>query len=155
MSVQLVLLPLAMAGFSALAGGFSAVQAMRTDHKGRNVFVVQTRLKHPQLLVAAFSNLGAAAAVDADGSVEARWDGVEIRFSADEDGSLVSHFSGDDVDTARAEDIIRAVDAEYARLVQDHVYRRVKERAADLGMTVESESVDDERAITVVLNVER
>ena len=155
MSVELLLLPLAMAGFSTLASGFSAVEAMRTDNKRRRLCMVETRLKDPELLVQAFANLRAEATAHADDTVEATWEGVEIRFSRNDDGSLVSQFQGADVDTARAEEIVRAVDAEYARLVQQRVHQRVKERAADLGMTVESETVDQERAITVVLNVER
>ncbi len=146
MSVELLLLPGAIAGFSAL---------MERARANRNVCTVQTRLKDPALLVEALTALGAEARAHADGTVEATLEEVRMRFAPNADGSLLSHFTGGEVDTARAEEIVRAVDAEYARLVQERVYRRVKERAAELNMTVESETVDQQQAITLVLNVER
>lgn len=155
MSVELVLLPVAMAGFSAAVAGFSALRAMldRGDGEEREVCVVQTRMKDPALLAAAFANLGAEAKVTAGGEVEANWDSIDISFARNEEGILTAHFDGD-VDVARAQDLALAIDGEYARLVQEAVRDRVLARAADLGMTVESETVDADAGITLVLNVE-
>ena len=154
MSVEVLLIPAALAGVSAVMAGFSGLGAMFTNDEGRRVCVIQTRLKHPDLLAEALTNLGAEATVDAEGGVYATWDGIPLGFARNADGVIACRFGGD-ISDARAQEMIDAVDAEYARLVQRQVHQRVRERAADLGMTIESETVDDDENITVVLNVER
>ncbi len=114
--------------------------------------VVQTRLKHPGLLVEALRSLGATATASTRG-VSGTWEGMSFRFVHHEDGTLSAEFDFG-VDVERAREFILATDAAYARAVQEAVRQRVRERAGQLGMTVESETVAEDRSVTLVLNVD-
>jgi hypothetical protein len=154
LSVQILLIPLALAAAHA-AVAVAGVVTAGVDERGeeRKICVVQTRLKHPGLLVEALRTVGATATAEADGSVSGRWEGIAFRFVHHDDGTLSAHFDAD-VDVERARELILATDAAYAKAVQEAVRRRVKERAGQLGMTVESETVGEDHSVTLVLNVD-
>ncbi len=49
--------------------------------------------------------------------------------------------------------IVNEVDSAYTRRVQDAVYRRIRSRASELGYEIDSEAVDNDETITLVVNV--
>ena len=154
MSVEILLVPLALAAAQAVvAVGGAITAAVGEDGKERKACVVQTRLKHPGLLVEALRSVGAKAELHSDGSVSGTWEGMGFRFVHHEDGTLSAHFDPD-IDVQRAQELILATDAAYAKAVQEAVRQRVRDRAGALGMTVESETVGDDDSVTLVLNVD-
>lgn len=164
MSVEILLVPAALAGLSALASAWAAGSALFTNDEGQRVCVVQTRFKHTGLLAQSLTNLGVRG-VEVDGeTVTGLWGDNPVAFSrntgvwgeppVEVDGVLACNFEGE-IENDEAAARIQSLDSEYARLVQQQVRERVLARAGKLGMTVESETVDDEEGITLVLNVER
>ena len=155
MSVEILLVPLALAAAQAIVAiGAGVTAAVGDDGKERKACVVQTRLKDPRLLVDALQSVGARAEAHNDGSISGTWEGIGFRFVHHEDGTLSAHFDAD-VDVTRAQELILATDAAYAKAVQDAVAQRVRERAGRLGMTVESETVGQDESVTLVLNVDQ
>jgi hypothetical protein len=155
LSVEILLVPLALAAAHAVVAVAGAVTAaVGDDGRERKAIAVQTRLKHPGLLVDALASVGATATAQSDGSVSGTWEGIAFRFVHNEDGTLSAHFDAD-VDVARAQELILATDAAYAKAVQETVAQRVRDRAAELGMTVESETMGEDESVTLVLNVDQ
>ena len=154
MSVEILLVPLALAAAHAVVAlGGAVTAAVGNDGKERKAIAVQTRLKDPGLLVGALGSVGARAEAHNDGSIGGTWAGIAFRFVHNHDGTLSAHFDAD-VDVTRAQELILATDAAYAKAVQEAVAQRVRDRAGVLGMTVESETVGQDESVTLVLNVE-
>lgn len=146
MSISLVLIPLAMAAVGAW-------QASRkeTDADGRTVCHVQTRMRDSELLVAALTDTGAAVTRSAE-AITGNWRGVRAQFQRDSSGIWQVDFTGE-VDEQRAAEIVVAIDQAYGRQVQQTVLARLRARAPSAGMTVASETVEDDDSVTLVLNV--
>ena len=154
MSVEILLVPLALAAAHAVVAiGGAVTAAVGSDGKERKAIAVQTRLKDPRLLVGALQSVGATAEAHSDGTITGTWEDMGFRFVHNEDGTRSAHFDAD-VDVTRAQELILATDAAYAKAVQETVAQRVRDRAGQLGMTVESETVGEDESVTLVLNVE-
>jgi hypothetical protein len=146
MSVSIVLVPLAIAAIGAW-------QASRkeTDAQGRTVCHVHTRMRDESLLAAALADTRANV-TRTPGLIVAAWQGVQAEFRRDAQGVWQVDFSGD-VDEAQASAIVVAVDQAYGGQVQQAVLARLRERAPAAGMTVASETVEDDNSVTLVLDV--
>lgn len=147
MSIEIILIPAAVAAIAAW-------QANRgTDEAGRTRVAVTTRLRSADLLRLALRDLGAT--VDASSEeVVASWSTIQASFSRDESGVWTAHFEGD-VTTEEATDVIQNLDRAYGRRVQQEVLERLRDRAPQAGMTIESETVEEDRTVTLILNVGR
>jgi hypothetical protein len=146
MSVSIVLVPIALAGIAAWQASRRA-----PDEQGRMSCRVSTRMRNEPLLAAALADTGASVTI-ADGQLIASWMGFTGTFLRDDAGIWSAHFS-EDFELERAEQIIGAIDASYGRRVQQEVLARIRERAPQAGMHVESEEVEADDTVTVVLNV--
>lgn len=148
MSVSIVLVPLAIAAIGAW-------QASRkeTDSHGRTVCHVRTRMRDESLLAAALADTRANVTRTSD-VIVGTWQGVQAEFRRDTQGVWQVDFTGD-VDQARASAIVVAIDQAYGRQVQQAVLARLRERAPTAGMTVASETVEDDNSVTLVLSVGR
>lgn len=140
MSLEILLIPVALAAHAAWQA--------RAERDQQHAAVVQTRLKDPGMLGRAISNLGGKASVAADG-VEGELDGARLHFGVNADGLAVARIIG--AEPAEAEELIRRIDGDYAAQVQTRMYDQLMSRAAALGLTVESEDVDENNTITVTL----
>lgn len=145
MSIEIILLPMAVAAVSAW-------QAKRSvDEAGRQVVAVNTRMRNELLLQRALIDTKASVAQHGD-VITATWPHVQGRFTRDEHGIWSAHFAGD-TDQEHARALITAIDAAYGRHVQHEVLNRLRERAPEVGMHVESEAIEDDHSVTLVLNV--
>jgi len=143
MSLEILLIPAAMAAYAAWQARAEA---------GAHNCLVETRWRHAGLLSQALVDLGAANLSAAENETSATIRGIATTFRRGDDGIMTAHFPRD-TDLDEAITIVNEVDAAYARRVQDAVYRRVRQRVGELGYDVESESVDDDETITLVVNV--
>lgn len=146
MSLEIVLVPLALAAFSAWK---SSKQVQEQD--GRTVCHVGSRMRNEELLWKALTDCGAAVAQQ-ESSIVATWSGVQAQFMRDGQGIWTAHLTGE-VDEARGLAIITAVDTAYGRHVQQTVLETLRARAGAAGMSVESESKAADESVTVVLTV--
>jgi len=145
MSIELVLIPLAFAAIGAW-------QASRTDSAGQSPSIhhVQTRMRDESLLAAALEDTQARVTHGED--MSAKWEGINAEFRRDDHGIWQVHFTGD-LDEEKARAIAVAIDQAYGRRVQQAVIARLRERAPAAGMTIESETFDDDQSVTMVLAV--
>lgn len=140
MSVELLLVPVAMAAYAAWKAG-DEVESAGTQ-------LVRTRLRDHDLLLRSLEAVGVSAHVEEAGVV-AQASELRLRFTSSGDGVAVAHLEHGTLEDARS--LIRAVDERYAAFVQVALYDRVMERASRMGLSVESESVGDDNSMTVVL----
>ncbi|ADU49566.1 hypothetical protein [Intrasporangium calvum] len=146
MSIEIVLVPLAIAAVSA----WNAARAEQ-DGTGRQVVQVETRMRDAGLLQQALRDTGARVQAESE-SITAVWQGVEAVFRRDEAGIWHVRMTGD-VDEVRAASIARAVDQAYGRRVQQAVIARLRDRAEPAGMRIESERIEEDESITLTLSV--
>lgn len=146
MSVSLVLVPVA---FAAIAAWQAARPEEQTATDGLVVQHVQTRMRDEHLLAAALSETQAVVSRTPT-DIVAEWTNVRAEFHRDEMGIWQVNFTGD-VDAARASAIVTAIDAAYGAQVQRAVLARLRDRAPEAGMFVESETVEDDQSVTLVL----
>lgn len=145
MSIEIVLLPMAVAAVSAWQAKKAA------DESGRQVIAVGTRMRNETLLQRALMDTGATVA--ASGHVlTASWGATQGRFTKDPSGIWSVHLAGD-TDYQHAADLISRVDAHYGRHVQAEVLARLRDRAPAAGMEIESETVEEDDSVTMVLTV--
>ncbi len=146
MSVSLVLIPLAIAAVSA-------VQAARAENppSGETICHVQTRMKDPTLLAAALHDTHAAVR-STPAELHAQWSDMEAVFRRDAQGIWQAHFTGI-TDVQRATEIVGHIDVAYGRQVQQAVIAKLRSRAGNAGMSIESETIEPDASVTLVLNV--
>lgn len=146
MSIEILLLPMAVAAVSA----WQAKKA--TDDDGRQVVAVGTRMRNETLLQRALTDTGATVTTSGD-VLTASWGGTtQGRFTKDASGIWSVHLVGD-TDFRQASDLISRVDAHYGRHVQAEVLARLREHAPAAGMEIESETVEEDDTVTMVLAV--
>src|SRR4051812_15165595 len=150
MSISIVLLPLAIAAVTVARDRIE-----RREEQGRIVCRVNTRMRDRELLAGALTDTEGSVAVSADGaSLLVTWPDVTARFDRDTDGIWSAHFAGD-VDEARARELVGQVDLAYGRRVQAAVLARLRERAPAAGLTLDSERLEEDDSVTLVLTVEQ
>jgi hypothetical protein len=140
MSVEVLLVPAAMAAFAAWKAGREVGAA--------GTITVQTRLRDRDLLIRSLRDLGADVTVDEDG-VRAESGPLKLRFTVNDEGLAVAHVEAGDPDEVTQ--LIHSLDEQYAAHVQVALYERVKARAARMGLSIESEQVNENNALTLVL----
>lgn len=146
MSIEIVLVPLALAAISAWQASRSGV-----DQQGRTICEVQTRMKDRGLLGSALRDIDASV-TDTPDSMIARWEGVEATFRQDDAGIWQATFSGA-IDVEGASSIVASLDVAYGKQVQQAVLARLRDRAPQAGMSVASETIEADSSVTLVLNV--
>jgi hypothetical protein len=145
MSVELLLLPVAVAAVSAW-------QAKRTaDEAGREIVAVNTRMRDESLLQLALTDTNATVVRHA-GALTAAWGDTQGRFTCSSDGIWSAHFIGD-TNPEHATALVNAIDSAYGRRVQQAVLSRLRERIPEAGMSIRSETTEDDHSVTLVLNV--
>lgn len=143
MSLEILLIPAAMAAYAAWQA--------RAEASAHNC-LVETRWRHAGLLSQALVDIAASNISKGESETSATIDGIPTTFIRGADGVMTAHFPlNTDVDGAIA--IVNRVDSAYTRRVQDAVYRRIRQRVGELGYEVESETVDADETITLVVNV--
>lgn len=164
MSVSLILIPAALAIAGVVGGAGAAGIASLSDAQesssagsgGAAPVAVRTRMKDAGLLAAALRELGASA-VDLRGEqLSAVVRDLALSMHRDDGGIWAARITGVDGREAgleEAEELIRRVDAAYARQVQHAVAARIRDRAEDAGFELLSEAREDDDSVTMVLSV--
>jgi hypothetical protein len=143
MSLEILLIPAAMAAYAAWQARAEA---------GAQNCLVETRWRHAGLLSQALDDLGAQGVTAATERTSATVNGIAVTFVRGANGTMKAHFPRDtNIDDAMA--VVNEVDAAYTRRVQDAAYRRIRQRVTELGYEVDSETVDNDETITLVVNV--
>jgi hypothetical protein len=146
MSVELALLPIAIAAIGAIAS------RKRAQRQAETSFSLETRMTDPRILQAALGNCGCQS-VATGAAVDSAIEGARIIFEPRDNGALNAAFFGA-IAPSQAEEFIASLYGEYTRLVQQDVYQKVIERAAAKGLSLESEEIQQDDSIVLTFCVQ-
>jgi len=150
-SISIVLIPAAVAAATWVAG-----RGQRREMDGRTVIGVSTRMRDVDLLTGALADTGAVVTSQTDDALVAQWSNVSARFHRDPavaGGAWQVDFLGEGTTEESVAEVVTAIDTAYGLRVQQAVLTRLRERAPLAGMSIASESVDDNDTVTVVLDL--
>ncbi len=146
MSLEIVLIPLAIAAVSA----YNAKRE-NDSNTGQVKINVQTRMKNQEMLIEALRVLGLSASVT-ENLLRINNSDIEFLMKKNESDIWTAQFDNDISEDA-ATSLLISLDKEYGKLVQATVVQRIKERASVNGMNLESESFNGDNSVTLTLNV--
>ncbi len=146
MSLEIVLIPLAIAAVSA----YKASQ-VNDESTGQVNINVQTRMKNQEMLIEALRVLGLSASVT-DNLLRVGNSEIEFLMRKNENDIWTAQFEND-VSEEAATSLLISLDKEYGKLVQATVLQRIKERASVNGMNLQSETFNRDNSVTLTLNV--
>lgn len=138
---------------AALSAAAAAVEKVVNPADDTAHFRVQTRMKDLGLLQLAISDTGGTVRMAGPDRISAAWQEDEAVFTRGGDGVWAVHFDGPEASLEQAGTVLRELDAAYARRVQAAVVQRLKERAGGANLQLQSETVEEDSTVTLVLNV--
>ena len=147
MSLEIILIPLAIA---LVTKAHSKAQE-NTPNASSHQVNVETRMKNLELLQNAMRNIGCTTTMQ-ESEIAASLNSIYFTFTKNDQGIWAARFvAGTSVEVA--EQIIGQIDKAYGIEVQAEVLRKIKERAPQSGMTLESETINEDSSVTLVLAV--
>ena len=150
MSIELALLPIAIATIGAIANRKKSQRS--TSALARTSFYRETRMTDPELLQIALQNCGCSSVVSG-GAVDSVMQSARIIFEPVEGSAFNAVFTGD-LSSEQADQFLADVFTEYTRQVQQQVYQKLKDRAAAKGMILETEQLLDDDSIVLTFHVQ-
>ncbi|RJF43895.1 hypothetical protein D4740_02785 [Actinomyces sp. 2119] len=148
MSLSITLVPLALA---AVTVGQAWQEGSTPSHPRRTVGV-RSRMRDEGLLVDALHDLGVSVQRTEEGRLAGATSVGPLVLTRDSDGLWTIHFADpDSPDLAR--NFVEDLDRAYGLRVQQAVVQRLRDRAPAAGMRIESETVDDDRVVTLMMEV--
>lgn len=148
MSIELILLPVALPFLIA-----SEIKRAAIGDKAPRSVDVSSRMKNEELLQKAFEAHGVKVRKKL-GVWSGTWDGHFFSYHRNEQGLLVFSFPKD-MDVEKAKSFIADIDQSYGYLVQRLLVARIQERVTLSGFSLESERVEQDHTVTMVLNLNR
>lgn len=147
MSLEIVLIPLAIALVTQAKSKAKESALNESSHQ----VAVETRMKNLELLLNAMRNIGCITTMH-EGEIAATLNATAFTFKKNSQGIWTARFiAGTSLEIA--EQIIGQIDKAYGVEVQAEVIRKIKERAPQSGMTLESETINEDSSVTLVLAV--
>lgn len=147
MSLEIILIPLAI----ALVTQVKSKSKENIINESSHQVAVETRMKNLELLENAMRNIGCTTTMQ-EGEIAASLNTTNFTFKKNSQGIWAVRFiAGTSVEIA--EQIIGQIDKAYGIEVQAEVLRKIKERAPQSGMTLESETINEDSSVTLVLAV--
>lgn len=157
MSVSLVLVPAVLAGLPAVIGAAANLRGAVSDAAAQgpepHEVRVRTRMKDIGLLTAAAEQTGGIIREAGDHRLMVEWPGITAIFTRDDEGIWSAHLDGPDAGAEAAVELLQRLDGAYARQVQQALVQRLKERVDGAGLQLQSEKVEEDETVTLVLNV--
>ena len=147
MSLEIILIPLAIALITKSQSKAKEVNPNASSHQ----VAVETRMKNLDLLQNAMRNIGCVTTMQ-ENQIAASLNSLNFTFTKNSQGIWAATFVAGTT-FAAAEQIIGQIDKAYGIEVQAEVLRKIKERAPQSGMTLESETINEDSSVTLVLAV--
>jgi hypothetical protein len=147
MSLEIILIPLAIALVTKAQSKANENNPNASAHQ----VAVETRMKNLELLQNAMRSIGCTTTMQ-ENEIAASINSIYFTFKKNSQGIWAARFvAGTSVEVA--EQIIGQIDKAYGIEVQAEVLRKIKERAPQSGMTLESETINEDSSVTLVLAV--
>lgn len=150
MSIELALLPFAIAGIAAMANRKKPNQA--AQNLVLSPIYRETRMTDPNLLHLALQNCGCRSVVSGM-TVDSTIESTRIVFEPVEGSVFSAVFTGD-ISSTQADEFLASVFTEYTRQVQQQVYQKLIDRAAAKGMILEAEELQEDDSIVITFCVQ-
>jgi high-affinity Fe2+/Pb2+ permease len=147
MSLEIILIPLAIALITKAHSKTNEDNPNAPSHQ----VAVETRMKNLELLQNAMRNIGCTTSIQ-ESDISASLNSLNFTFKKNSQGIWAATFEAGTTFEA-AEQIIGQIDKAYGIEVQTEVLRKIKERAPQSGMTLESETINEDSSVTLVLAV--
>lgn len=147
MSLEIILIPLAIALITKAVTNADENVPNASAHQ----VSVETRMKNQDLLVNAMQRTGCTVTATQN-EIAGNFHSILFTFKRDESGIWNATFVAGTTLQA-ATQIIQAIDKTYGLEVQSEVLRKIKDRAPQNGMTLESETINEDLSISLVLAV--
>jgi hypothetical protein len=147
MSLEIILIPMAI----ALITKAKANAEENVPNASAHQVSVETRMKNQDLLVNAMQSAGCTVTATQN-EIAGNFHSILFTFKRDTAGIWNATFVAGTTLQA-ASQIIQAIDKAYGLEVQSEVLRKIKERAPQNGMALESETVNEDSSISLVLTV--
>jgi len=147
MSLEIILIPLAIALITKAHSKANEDNPNAPSHQ----VAVETRMKNLELLQNAMRNIGCTTSIQ-ESEISASLNSLNFTFKKNSQGIWAATFEAGTTFEA-AEQIIGQIDKAYGIEVQTEVLRKIKERAPQSGMTLESETINEDSSVTLVLAV--
>jgi hypothetical protein len=147
MSLEIILIPMAIALITKAKSKADENVANASAHQ----VSVETRMKNQDLLLNAMTIAGCSVTATPN-EIAGNFNSILFSFKRDATGIWNATFMAGTTLQA-ATQIIQAVDKAYGLEVQAELLRKIKERAPQNGMTLESETVNADSSISLVLAV--
>lgn len=145
MSLEIILIPLAIALITKAQSKAKEDNSNSSSHQ----VAVETRMKNLELLQNAMRNIGCITTLQ-ENEIAASLNSLNFTFKKNSQGIWAATFVAGTTFEA-AEQIIGQIDKAYGIEVQAEVLRKIKERAPQSGMTLESETINEDSSVTLVL----
>jgi hypothetical protein len=147
MSLEIILIPLAIALITKAQSKAKEDNPNTASHQ----VAVETRMKNLELLQNAMRNIGCITTMQ-ENEIAASLNSLNFTFKKNSQGIWAATFvAGTTLEAA--EQVIGQIDKAYGIEVQAEVLRKIKERAPQSGMTLESETINEDSSVTLVLAV--
>jgi hypothetical protein len=147
MSLEIVLIPMAI----ALVTKAKSKSEENLPNVSMHQVSVETRMKSQDLLINAMRNSGCEVSA-LPNEIAGNFNSIYFSFRRDDNGIWKAIFTPGTTMQA-ATQIIHSIDKAYGIEVQTELLRKIKERAPQNGMTVESETVNTDSSISLILAV--
>jgi predicted regulator of Ras-like GTPase activity (Roadblock/LC7/MglB family) len=147
MSLEIILIPMAIALITA--ANTKAKSNLGADSP--NQVAVETRMKNQALLEKAMSKISCSPISD-ENVITGNYNSVFFTFKRNVEGIWAASFvAGTSLEVAT--EIISKIDKAYGLEVQAEVLRKIKERAPQAAMSLESETLNEDSSVTLLLVV--
>lgn len=151
MSVILILLPVVYLAPLAVGAAAAAIKALENRSKSEGILRVETRMKNETMVAEAMERLGYEVE-RSDASLRGTAGESALTMSRNAEGLWVGQFSAEK-SQEDAVQVLTALDAEYGKLVQAALIKRLEERLPESNMKMVQQVRNEDQSITVMLTV--
>ncbi|AAU25609.1 hypothetical protein NSQ93_06235 [Bacillus sp. FSL W8-0445] len=145
MSIEIVLLPVAIAATQAIASYLA-------ENESGRLYTMPTVMKDEDLLKKALDQNGCKTIELGTTNVEAIMEDSAVTFHLTEEGTFKAAFDRS-VDKNQAREFIDQIEEEYKRILQQETYLKLIEKAEHEGLVLENETVTNENSVVLTFKV--
>ncbi len=143
LSIELLLVPIGIATISSI----KAFANQKNDS-----FIIPTIMKKEDLLQKSIEQYGCKVTKLTEQNYQTTIEDLQIYFQLTEQGYFEAIFNNS-VDTQAAMEFIENLQTEYKYLIQQETYQHLLKQAAEHGLHLESEIMQEDRTIVLTFNV--
>lgn len=115
-------------------------------------FVIPTSIRNIEFLLKTIQELGTRQICVKEDVITADFSGLSITYQPDSNGYIALHFKGN-IKEEEAYEFKKILETQYGKLLQEAVYSKIKQKAAEQGLELETEQIKEDDTIVLTYNV--